>query len=211
MTDMGSAQFTAMYTGARMTHWNWMVAAEAEYQRVAELLAGLTVEDWARRTDCASWDVQQVVAHLVGAAEATARVRELWRQQRCGGAMRPGVDGMNDIQVRERADTGTDQLRADLAAAGARGGRARRRIPVAVRVVRLPFGPPLGVRSIGYLMDRVYTRDAWMHRIDIARATGRPLLLTAGHDGRLVADIADEWARVHGRPYLLTLTGPAGG
>ena len=67
------------------------------------------------------------------------------------------------------------------------------------------------MRSVGYLMDRIYTRDAWMHRIDIAFATRRTLDLTADHDGRLVADVVDEWANAHGRPYDLTSTGPAGG
>ncbi len=50
-----------------------------------------------------------------------------------------------------------------------------------------------------------------MHRIDIARATGAPLDLSAEHDGRLVADVVQEWARAHAQPYELTLTGPAGG
>jgi uncharacterized cupin superfamily protein len=36
-------------------------------------------------------------------------------------------------------------------------------------------------------------------------------VLTADHDGRIVADVVAEWARAHGRPYRLTLTGPAGG
>ena len=31
--------------------------------------------------------------------------------------------------------------------------------------------------------------------------------LTAGHDGRLVADVVTEWARRHGQPFTLTLTG----
>lgn len=39
-----------------------------------------------------------------------------------------------------------------------------------------------------------------MHRIDISRATGRPLTLTADHDGVLVADVVHEWAGRHGTP-----------
>jgi len=50
-----------------------------------------------------------------------------------------------------------------------------------------------------------------MHRVDISRAVGRPMRLTADHDGRIVADIVAEWARRHGRPFTLLLTGPAGG
>jgi hypothetical protein len=65
--------------------------------------------------------------------------------------------------------------------------------------------------SIGYLTDVILTRDPWMHRLDLARATGQDLVLTADHDGVLVADVVAEWARRHGHPYQLELTGPAGG
>ena len=64
---------------------------------------------------------------------------------------------------------------------------------------------------MGYLLDVILTRDPWMHRVDIARATGRELELTPEHDGRIVADVVAEWARRHGKPFTLTLTGPAGG
>ena len=197
--------------GAPMTHDEWMSTAELEYRRLSDLLKALTDREWRLPTPCAEWDVRQVVAHLVGAAESTASLRELFRQFRRGRAIRPGVDGMNDVQVRERADASPKQLRADLESAAERGIRARRRISTVVRSLRVPFGPPLGVRSIGYLMDRIYTRDAWMHRIDIAWATGPPLDLTADHDGRLVADVVAEWAKAHAQPYNLTLTGSAGG
>ncbi len=64
---------------------------------------------------------------------------------------------------------------------------------------------------IGYLLDVILTRDVWMHRVDVCRATGRELQLTPEHDGVLVADVVAEWAQRHGRPYRLRLTGPAGG
>jgi hypothetical protein len=50
-----------------------------------------------------------------------------------------------------------------------------------------------------------------MHRADIARATGAAHVLTAEHDGVLVADVVAEWAARHGQPCTLHLTGPAGG
>lgn len=194
-----------------LTHAQWMSTADREYQRLHDLLVCLTLDDWLVPTECDEWAVREVLAHLVGAAESTASIRELRRLQKLGRRFRPGVNGMNDVQVLERADRLSDQLIADLTEAARRGVRARRRIPAAVRVLRVPFGPPLGVRSVGYLMDRVYTRDAWMHRIDIARATGHPLVLTPGHDGLLVDDVVREWAHDHHQPYRLTLTGPAGG
>jgi hypothetical protein len=65
--------------------------------------------------------------------------------------------------------------------------------------------------TLGYLADVVFTRDVWMHRVDLCRATGQLLELTAGHDGRLVADVVTDWARRSGQPFTLHLDGPAGG
>ena len=50
-----------------------------------------------------------------------------------------------------------------------------------------------------------------MHRVDIARATGKEMALTPEHDGRLVADMVREWSTLHDDPFDLELTGPAGG
>jgi uncharacterized protein (TIGR03083 family) len=195
-------------------HGEWMALAEEEYRRLLALLADLGDGDWQRPTDCSEWDARDLVAHLVGNAEMSASMREMRRQQKLGRRLRPGgpdIDGMTAVQVRERADVPPEQLVHDLANVAVRAVRARSRIPGLVRAVPIPFGPPLGTRPLGYLMGCIYTRDAWMHRIDLARATGRPLRLTADHDGRIVADVVAEWAGTHGQPFTLTLTGPAGG
>jgi uncharacterized protein (TIGR03083 family) len=196
------------------THDEWMALAEGEYARLDALLRTFSDEDWTRPTDCTEWDVRQMVAHLVGAAESNARQREFVRQAFHGRRLRNGgplVDGINAVQVQERASVPGSQLTEDLRDAAVRGVRARRRLPAALRRVPLPFGPPLGTKPLGYLTDRIYTRDAWLHRVDLCRATGCELELTGEHDGRIVADVVDEWARTHGRPYALTLQGPAGG
>ena len=61
----------------------------------------------------------------------------------------------------------------------------------ASRLPFLPIGTGLGVhigwQPLAYLFDMGFTRDVWMHRIDIARAAGIPPELTPGHDGRIVA------------------------
>jgi hypothetical protein len=79
----------------------------------------------------------------------------------------------------------------------------------------LPLGEALGTRlgwqPLSYLFDIGFTRDVWMHRIDIARAVGQGAQLTAEHDGRLIADIVVEWAGLHDEPFTLHLQGPAGG
>lgn len=197
-----------------ITYAGWMSAAAEEYRRLDALLRDLGPDDWTRPTDCTEWDVRAMVAHLVGAAEANASVRELLRQAWVGRRTHAHgdlVDRMNAVQVAERSGRSPADLVDDLAGAGARGVRARSRIPGPLLAVRLPMGPPLGVRRFGYLMGCIYTRDAWLHRMDISRATGRAPVLTPEHDGRLVDDVVREWAAAHGTPYSLELTGPAGG
>lgn len=199
---------------AGLTHAGWMAAAEEEYRRLGSLLRSLTGEEWSRPTDCTEWDVRAMVAHLVGAAASNASVREALRQVRLARRVpRSGdfVDKVNEVQVRERAGRTPAELVAELAELAPRAVRARRRIPAPLRAVPVPFGAPLGTRPLGYLLGCIYTRDAWMHRVDISRATGRDLELTADHDGRIVADVVAEWAARHGAPYRVQLTGPAGG
>lgn len=200
--------------GGAMAHADWMAAAREEYRRLDQLLRDLRPEEWERPTDCAEWDVRAMVAHLVGGADCAASVREMLRQAYQGRRLRKHgdlVDKMNAVQVAERAGHVPSRLVADLAVAGERAVRARSRLPRAVRAVPLPFGPPLGTKPLGYLMDRIYTRDEWLHRMDICRATGRTPVLDADHDGRIVDDVVREWASYHQQPYHLELTGPAGG
>ncbi len=119
---------------------------------------------------------------------------------------------MNQLQVRERANVTAEQLVAEWDDAAARALRARTRLPRLVASLPLLNLPaPVGRKPLSYLFDVGFTRDVWMHRIDLARATTRELDLDAGHDGRLVADIVAEWASTHGEPFVLTLSGPAGG
>ena len=72
-------------------------------------------------------------------------------------------------------------------------------------------GPVYESWKLGYLVDVIYLRDMWMHRADVAQVTSYEMDLTADHDGRIVADVVAEWARRHGQPFALELTGPAGG
>jgi hypothetical protein len=91
--------------------------------------------------------------------------------------------------------------------------RGRRRIPGIVRNhAKLKIdGPVHETLRLGYLIDTIYLRDMWMHRVDAAHALGLPLELSADHDGRIVEDVVAEWARRHGKPFVLELSGRAGG
>lgn len=193
-----------------------MRLAVTEYERFTASLAGLSAQDWARPTECPGWDVRAMAGHILGMAEMAASVRESVRQQRAAGK-RPekGIDALTALQVEEHADLTTQQVVDGLRRTGPRAARARRRTPGLIRRLRLPELQPIGgtpeAWTLGFLIDTILTRDPWMHRIDIARATGRELHLTADHDGVLVADVVTEWAGRHGQPCQLRLTGPVGG
>jgi len=191
--------------------------AEEEYRRFAGLAAALTPDEWALPTDCAAWDVRKIALHVLGSAGAQASARELAHQMRRGLPLNKQidshhwVDGLNELQIRERDHLSDAEIAGQLKEAGPKAVRGRWRTPPPMRFVPLPFGPPIGWQPLKYLLDVGFTRDTWCHRIDICRATGRPTELTPGHDGRLVADIVAEWAAIHGQPFELVLDGPAGG
>ena len=192
----------------------WTIAAE-EYRRMLALVRTLGDGDWSRPTDCTAWDVRGMVGHLTGAAEGWGSPRELAHQYWQGMGLvrrrevdgRLPVDGANAVQVRERAGATTAELiaRYERAIPGALRWRRRlRRIPVSMD----DDGGRFRMRE---LFEVILTRDTWMHRVDITRATGGEMALTPGHDGRIVEDCVLDWAAKHGRPFGLVLGGAAGG
>jgi uncharacterized protein (TIGR03083 family) len=191
--------------------------AEEEFVRFADLAASLTPDQWAQPTDCTGWDVRTMALHVLGSGDAQASVKEFAHQLRRGLPLNRQidshhwVDGLNELQIRERAHLSNDELVAHLRAVGPKAVNGRWRTPAPVRYVPLPFGPPIGWAPLKYLLDVGFTRDVWAHRIDIHAAIDRPMNLTADHDGRLVADIVGEWAGIHGKPFELVLDGAAGG
>lgn len=193
-----------------------MNIAETENRRFAELARSLDPDDWSKPTDCPAWDVRALAAHVLGMMEFTCSVREFVHVIRAGGKAageRPTIDGMTEVQVAERAGLTRAQVLDRLDSAAPRGARSRSRLPWPLRQLPMPQEVD-GVKEtwrLGYLFGIILTRDTWMHRIDVCRATGREPVLTADHDGEIVADVVAEWARRHGLPYELTLLGPAGG
>jgi uncharacterized protein (TIGR03083 family) len=207
---------TEVATIPKLGHREAMQLATNEFARTLELLHQLRPDDWQRRTVCDQWDVRAMVAHMLGMAEAQASFRQFLHDfraanKRTGGAM---IDALTATQVRDRADLSPAQLVERFVAAVPRAVRARRRVPAPLRsAVRMRQDPPFDAERwpYGYLVDTVFTRDPWIHRIDISRAIDRDMVLTPEHDGRLIADVVAEWARRHGKPFSLVLTGPAGG
>jgi uncharacterized protein (TIGR03083 family) len=202
----------------RIDHREAMAITAVENDKFAALLRNFAPDDWARPTDCARWDARALVAHVVGSAAAQASPLEFARQARKGRALFDAAegehwwDGMNELQVRERARASADELIAEWETGSARALRARTRVPRAlVRLPLLNLPAPVGRQPLAYLFDVGFTRDVWMHRIDLARATNTPLDVDPDHDGRIVADLVAEWSGTHGEPFALELEGPAGG
>ncbi|MGZ7013103.1 MAG: maleylpyruvate isomerase family mycothiol-dependent enzyme [Acidimicrobiales bacterium] len=190
--------------------------AGVENRLMLNLLRTLREDDWSKPTDCPAWDVRALAAHVLGGMEGFASLGQFVHQMRAGAKAAgdgPFIDGMTAVQVRERATLSDAELIERVAAVGPRVARARGRVPGLFRLMPLKqeVGGVEETWRLGYLLDVILTRDTWMHRVDIARATGRPLVLSSGHDGRIVADVVAEWARRHGRPFTLHLEGPAGG
>jgi uncharacterized protein (TIGR03083 family) len=192
------------------------VLAATENDRFVALLTSLRPDDWTKQTDCTAWDVRALASHVLGGMEGNVSVPTFIHQYRAGQKIagdRPAIDGITEVQVRERMHLGPTELLASLVDVAPRAARARKRLPAPLR--RLPMKVEVETVmekwSLGFLFDTIFTRDTWMHRVDIARATGHPLELTADHDGRILADVVVEWARRHGQPFTLTLLGAAGG
>lgn len=193
-----------------------MRLAATEYERFASLLRGLTPEDWTRPTECPGWDVRAMAGHCLGMAEMAASIREAGRQQKLAG-QRGGlfIDALTAVQVEKNADLTVPELIAQFEKIGPKAATGRRRAPGFIRSRTLPVIQHVGDQeerwTTGFLVDTILTRDPWMHRMDIAKATGSAPELSAEHDGVLVADVVTEWSARHGEACELMLTGPAGG
>ncbi|MFN2346363.1 MAG: maleylpyruvate isomerase family mycothiol-dependent enzyme [Dermatophilaceae bacterium] len=209
---------TTRTTGVtRITRKEAMVLASAEFEKFALLAASLSPQEWATQTDCVGWDVRKMVLHVLGSADAQASPLVFLHQLRRGLPLNKKinshhwVDGLNELQVRERAHLTDAQVVAQLQSVGPKAVKGRFSAPLPMRYLPVPFGEPIGWKPVNYLLEVGFTRDVWAHRIDIHAAIGRPMELTPAHDARLVADIVGEWARVHNEQFKLYLSGPAGG
>jgi uncharacterized protein (TIGR03083 family) len=200
-----------------MSHAEAMSLAEVEAHRLLDAVDRLDQQDWSRPTDCDGWDVKALLSHVLGAMEANARIREFIRQYRAAtrSARRDGsqmIDEMTALQVREHASCSPAEMSRRLQETAPKAVRGRRRTPMFLRSVPFAPGPPVvGTWKLGYLVGTIMNRDYWMHRVDLAGASRTELVVTADHDGRIVADVLAEWARSHGQPFTMVLDGPAGG
>lgn len=197
--------------------------ATAQYDRLLAELEVLEPGDWDTVTSCSPWTVADVVRHMLGAAEGHASIRESLRQVLHGLRHKAdhggnGLDAMNALQVADHASLAPVHLVEALRAVAPKAVRKRMRLPRPARRITMAMDPGGSTAAgmppsltLGHLFTVVLTRDVFIHRLDIARATGRTVRLDGEGEGRLVADVVAEWAERHGEPFLLRLTGSAGG
>jgi uncharacterized protein (TIGR03083 family) len=205
---------------APLTRIERIALAAEERRRWLVLLSDLDEAEWGAPSGCEGWTVKDVAAHLAGQGEQLANPVAAAKQGRAGRRLARGralVDGITEHQVRVRAGKWPHEVVAELERVLPAAERSRRRFPwtssrLAMRVeVPQPDGSITKERWPLAYMAQVLTRDLWMHRIDVSQALGRRMELTARHDGRLLEDVVVDWARRHGQPFDLRLTGPAGG
>ena len=149
------------------------VLAEEEFVRFAVLVESLTAEEWASPTDCTGWDVRKMALHVLGSGDAQASVKEFVHQLRRGMPLNKQidsnhwVDGLNELEIREREHLSNGELAAKLGAVGPKAVKGRWRTPPPMRYLPLPFGPPIGWAPLKYLLDVGFTRDVWAHPLPL--------------------------------------------
>lgn len=187
--------------------------AAAEYDALLAMVGAFSPSDWDRPTDCTAWQVRDMVAHVAGAAEEACRLPVLLRHQaaalngvrRRAGAM---ADLLSQAQIDDRDGLTDAALAADLRrwAAGAADGRRRQPRPLR-RVPMLAFTGLRPGTTLAHLLDVIYVRDVWLHRVDLQRATGVDMPVSTA-EGEVVAqvvrDLDLEWP---GPAFTLELTG----
>lgn len=188
-----------------------------ELSRTRAFLSDLDPAEWQHPTDCAGWSVRDVVAHMTGGYEELSRPARLARRIRMARRLAgtSGGAGRSEAQIRDRAGRSSEQLIGELAYWGRKATLAAERIPGPLHRIRaslfFPAARGAPEDTIDYFIRVLMPREAWMHRTDIAIATGRPVGVSA-HDGEIVRqvirDVACAWP---GPAVILDLTGAVGG
>jgi len=150
MSTTSTTEFT------RINRKEARVLASAEFEKFAALTASLTPEEWATDTDCVGWDVRKMVLHLLGSADAQASPLVFLHQLRLGLPLNKEVDshhwvdGLNELQIRERSQLSNDERVAQLEAVGQKAVKGRFGTPLPMRYAAVPFGDPIGWKPVNY-------------------------------------------------------------
>jgi uncharacterized protein (TIGR03083 family) len=193
---------------------------QVELERFLSLLEKLEADDWNKPTACTAWTVRDMLAHQAGGYASGSGYLELIRQYsaRPQNGQLP-EDAINALQIRERRDKSADEIVAELRLVGPPAiHNWAYRFRLAKQLTRLikVSHPVSGTISFEYLMWVIHSRDTWMHRLDICRATDHHFQQSAEHDGRIAALVMLDVAKaltphLTNQALIFELTGVAGG
>ncbi len=192
-----------------LKHEEAPLLAQVELERFISLTESLQTEELELPTACTLWNVREIVAHQAdhchyGIGGFSGFVRYVLAMD-----MRPyqkkgmnQLDSMNQVGIDQRADRTQAQLIAEMREYGPHAIQGRDKSSWIPRnLIWMPYPVAGWTPFIGYLFDVILTRDMWMHRLDICRATGREMILSEAHDGKIIALLMRDLGR-YLRPRL---------
>ncbi|MFG2431470.1 maleylpyruvate isomerase family mycothiol-dependent enzyme [Streptomyces sp. NPDC048590] len=192
---------------------------EAELRATLSTFRELPDADWQRPTPCTGWTVRNMLAHTVGQYEELPRPWVAVRRIRRAARSHPHLgrlDGHNEMQIEDRRAVPGRELIGALAHYAPQALIALRRVPGAARrrirpSILYPEAKALPDDSLDYLGNVLVARDTWMHRVDLADATGTAPVLD-GHDREIVEQVVLDLALTWTGPAVeIDLHGPLGG
>jgi uncharacterized protein (TIGR03083 family) len=201
----------------------YVTAAEAydlmrvELERFIALVETLDAEDWSKPTACTAWNVRDMLAHQAGGYASGTGYKEMFRQiisARPKNGQLP-EDALNALQLSERTGKSPEELVDELRQVGPPAIKKWAYQFRMAKLLSIPH-PVSGRLPLRHLMWVIHSRDTWMHRLDICRATHRPFEQTVEHNGRIAALVMRDVAllltpKLNGEAIVFNLTGLAGG
>ncbi|PKW17252.1 maleylpyruvate isomerase family mycothiol-dependent enzyme [Saccharopolyspora spinosa] len=200
---------------ARTEHAHAAELLRPEVEAMRAQLGWLSASQWLAPTDCPRWSVRDVVAHVLGNAEVALAPDLLVLRAREGEQRYPRLyrlDAVNEMAVDAWQDRQAGELLAEFAPLWRQVIGSLPGMSESVRGQTFDAGYPGSLPvAVGYVVDVLLTRDMWMHRIDICRATGRAFEAHEHDRGvveQVLRDLDDTW---QAPPLVLELTGAVAG
>jgi hypothetical protein len=97
--------------------------------------------------------------HVLGSGDTQASFPQFLHQLRRGVPLNREidshhwVDGLNELQIRERSHLSDDEIVTQLSTVGPRAVKGRWGTPLPMRYLPISFGPPIGWAPLKYLLD----------------------------------------------------------
>ena len=187
-----------------------------ELERIVALAKMLEGDDWSKPTACTAWNVRDMLAHQAGSYASGTGYKEMVHQYM--SLPKRGQlpeDAINETQLFDRKGKSPAELIAELESVGPVAAQKWAYQFKLMKLVTIPHRTA-GSLSVGHLMMVVHSRDTWMHRLDICRATERDFEQTAEHDGRIAALVMLDVAKCYLKKMdkhsiVFDLAGTAGG